>query len=80
MYGSQRSPFLTALMNPINLAMLALIAAAGLCAAWWLVPVGIVLWLVMFLVIFRDPAMTLNNTVEAREGLGQRFQARFDRI
>jgi chromosome segregation ATPase len=80
MYGSQRSAFLTALLNPLNLAMLALIAAAGLCAAWWLAPVGLVLWLVMFIIIYRDPAMTLNNIVEARDGLSQRFQPRFDRI
>ena len=80
MYGSQRSPFLTALLNPGNLAMLALSAAAGLCAAWWLFPLGLLFWLVMFLVIYRDPALTLNNTVESRQTLSQRFQARFERI
>lgn len=80
MYGSQRSPFLTALLNPGNLAMLAISAAAGLCAAWWLFPLGLLCWLVMFLIIYRDPALTLNNIVETRETLSQRFQPRFERI
>jgi len=80
MNGEKRSPFLTAFFNPVNLGMLALIAAAGLCAAWWLVPVGLLLWLVMFAVLFRDPALRLNNIVESRVTLPQGLQAPFERV
>jgi len=79
MNGEKRSPFLTALFNPVNLGMLALTAAAGLCAAWWLAPVGLLAWLIMFMVIFRDPALRLNNLVESRATLAQRLQAPFER-
>ena len=45
--AQRRSPWLTALINPLNLAMLALAVAAGLCAAWWLLP-G--LWAVLYMI------------------------------
>jgi hypothetical protein len=75
-----RSPFVTALLNPVNLAMLGLAVAAGLCAAWWLFPVGILLWLIMFAVIFSDPALKMAQTMHNRASLAYRFQQRFDRI
>jgi hypothetical protein len=80
MKRNTRSPFLTAFFNPINLAMLAVVAASSLCAAWWLLPVGLLLWLVMFLVIFTNPALHFRNRIASREPLAQRFQSRFDRI
>jgi hypothetical protein len=80
MNGEKRSPFLTALFNPVNLGMLVMIAAAGLCSAWWLVPVGLLLWLIMFTIIFRDPAQRLNNIVENRATLAQRLQGPFERV
>jgi hypothetical protein len=80
MNGEKRSSFLTALFNPVNLGMLALVAAAGLCAAWWLAPAGLLLWLVMLAVIYRDPALRLNNIVESRVTLAQRLQAPFERV
>ena len=42
-----RSPFLTALLHPLNLAVLVLSVLAGLVAAWWLFPLGLLFWLVM---------------------------------
>ena len=75
-----RSPFLTAIFHPINLAMLALVAAAGLCSAWWLAPVGFVLWLVMVAVIARDPGLKMTFTRQNRQPLAPRYQARFDRL
>ncbi|MGZ9224270.1 MAG: hypothetical protein ACXW4M_01805 [Anaerolineales bacterium] len=77
---NNRPPLLTALLNPLNLAMLALIIAAGLCSAWWLAPVGIVLWLVMVFVIARDPGVQITFTRQSREPLAQRFQNRFDKL
>ena len=75
-----RSPFLTALFHPLNLAMLGLTAAAGLCGAWWLAPVGILFWLIMVIVVARDPGLQITFTRASRQPLAQRFQTRFDRL
>ena len=75
-----RSPWLTALINPLNLAMLALALAAGLCSAWWLLPFGLLLWVVMILAIARNPSLMISSTMDSREPLAARFQAPFDRI
>ena len=77
---NNRPPLLTALLNPVNLAMLALTGAAGLCSAWWLAPIGIVLWLVMVIAIARDPGVQITFTRQSREPLAQRFQNRFDKL
>ena len=76
----QRSPWLTALIHPLNLAMLALAVAAGLCAAWWLLPLGVLLWVVMVLAVARDPSLVISSTMDSRAPLAARFQAPFDRI
>jgi chromosome segregation ATPase len=76
----RRSPWLTALINPVNLAMLALAVAAGLCSAWWLLPIGLVLWAVMILAVARDPSLVISTNMAEREPLAARFQAPFDRI
>jgi hypothetical protein len=60
--------------------MLALTAAAGLCSAWWLAPVGFIFWLVMVFVIARDPGLKMTFTRQNRQPLAQRFQIRFDRL
>ena len=77
---TNRSPFLSALFHPLNLSMLALTAAAGLCSAWWLAPVGFVFWLIMVTIVARDPGLKINFTRQSREPLAQRFQTRFDRL
>lgn len=77
---TQRSPFLVALFSPPSLAMLALSAASGLCAAWWMAPIGFVLWLIIFIAAVRDPSLKMSNTVAGRETLSYRFQAKFDRV
>ena len=75
-----RSPLLTALFHPVNLSMLALTAAAGLCAAWWLAPIGLLFWAIMVFVIARDPGLQMTFTRQSRQPLAQRFQIRFDRL
>ena len=75
-----RSPLLTALFHPLNLAMLGLTAAAGLCGAWWLAPVGILFWLIMVIVVARDPGLKITFMRASRQPLAQRFQTRFDRL
>jgi hypothetical protein len=75
-----QSPILRALINPINLAMLALAVAAGLCSAWWLAPVGILLWVLMVVIFLRDPDVRMMEQIEPREHLAQRFQTYYNRL
>lgn len=75
-----RSPFVTGLLHPINLLMLGACAFAGLVAAWWLFPLGLVLWLIMVLAVARDPSLRISHQMQTREPLAQRFQTYFDRI
>jgi flagellar motility protein MotE (MotC chaperone) len=60
--------------------MLGLTAAAGLCAAWWLAPIGILLWLIMVVVVARDPSLKITFTRASRQPLAPRFQNRFDQL
>jgi chromosome segregation ATPase len=75
-----RSPFLIALLHPLNILMLALSVAAGLIAAWWLFPLGLLFWLVMVIAVARDPSLRISHQLQQREPLAQRFQRYFDRI
>src|SRR5258706_2948422 len=75
-----RSAFLTSLLDPLNLAMLALTVAAGLCSAWWLAPVGFLFWLIMVTIIARDPGLQMTFTRQSRQPLAQRYQNRFDKL
>jgi archaellum component FlaC len=76
----KRTPFLIALSNPINLAMLGLIVAAGLCSAWWLAPIGLALWIVMMLIIAREPTLQFSHVMDKRAPLASRFQSQFTQI
>jgi hypothetical protein len=67
---NNRPPLLTALLNPVNIAMFALTVAAGLCSAWWLAPVGFVLWLVMVVIIARDPGVQITFTRSIARAIG----------
>jgi hypothetical protein len=75
-----RSPVVTALAHPLNLLMLMTSAVAGLISAWWLFPVGLLFWLIMVVMVARDPALKLNVEKGRRTSLAQRFQRYFDRI
>jgi len=75
-----RSPLLTSLLHPLNLAMFALTVAAGLCSAWWLAPVGFLFWLIMVTVIARDPGLQMTFARQSRQPLAQRYQNRFDKL
>ncbi|MBC7876181.1 MAG: hypothetical protein H7Y59_03335 [Anaerolineales bacterium] len=77
---TNRPPLLTSILHPLNLSMLALTVAAGLCSAWWLAPIGFVFWLIMVVVVARDPGLQITFTRQSREPLAQRFQNRFDRL
>jgi hypothetical protein len=71
---------MVALFHPLNLAVLALAAAAGLCAAWWLFPMGMLVWLVLMALVIRQPALQMTQKIENRASLARRFQTRFDQI
>ena len=75
-----RSPLISALFNPLNLATLALAGIFGLCAAWWLFPLGLIVWACMVVLTYRDPALHLNQKLQSRAPLAQRFQKPFNRI
>jgi hypothetical protein len=75
-----RSIYLTALTHPLNTTTLALAVAAGLCAAWWLFPVGIVLWLIMVINIVRDPSVKTRQEMDSRAPLASNLQPLFDRV
>ena len=70
-----RSPLTTALLNPFNLVMPVLAVLAGLLVAWWLFPLGLLLWVIMVATIANDKALRINYNMEARLGtLPSRFQ------
>ena len=72
--------FKSALLNPINLVMLLLAIFAGLLSAWWLFPVGLFLWLVMVIIVARDPGTKIREGFHARPAVAQRFKKTTDRI
>jgi len=70
-----RSPLTTALLNPLNIITLVFSGLAGLIAAWWLFPLGLVVWGIMVATIANDKAIRINYNMEARMGtLSPRFQ------
>lgn len=70
-----RSPLTTALFNPLNIVALLFSGLAGLLAAWWLLPIGLIIWGVMVATIANDKAIRINYNMEARLGtLSTRFQ------
>jgi len=76
-----RSPWTTAIFQPINLSMLGLSILAGLIAAWWLFPLGLVFWLVMMARIANDRTIRLDYDMQARsETLSTRFQALYNQV
>lgn len=75
-----RSPFVIGLLQPLNMTMLVLAVLAGLLAAWWLFPIGLLLWIVMVTAVSRDPSLRFSHTMHSRKPLAQRFQRYFNRI
>jgi hypothetical protein len=76
-----RSPLAIALFHPLNLVGLAWSVAAGLIAAWWLFPLGLLLWLIMVIIIANDRSLRYNYDMQARTGtLSARFQKLYDQV
>ena len=51
-----RSPWMSALIDRMNLATLGIAIAAGLLAAWWLLPVGLIVWAIMVIITAKTTA------------------------
>ncbi|MBN1438104.1 MAG: hypothetical protein JW929_01735 [Anaerolineales bacterium] len=76
-----RSPWMTALFHSLNPAMLGLAVLAGLTAAWWLFPVGLILWLVMVARVATDRRIRMDYDMRARSGtLSARFQEQYSKV
>ena len=73
-------PLLTALIHPLNLAMLVLTLFATLFSAWWLLPVGLLFWGLMVFNVARDRSLRLSHRMDRRAPLTQRFEAYYNRI
>jgi hypothetical protein len=76
-----RSPLVTALFHSLNPAMLMMAILAGLVAAWWLFPIGLILWIVMVARIASDRTIRLDYDMQARSGtLSTRFQDQYSKV
>jgi hypothetical protein len=53
---------------------------AGLVSAWWLFPIGLLLWAVMVLSVARMPVVRMSRKLQNRAPVAQRFQRYFDRV
>ena len=76
-----RSPLVTALFHSLNPAMLGMAVLAGLIAAWWLFPLGLILWIIMVARIASDRSIRLDYDMQARSGtLSTRFQELYSKV
>ena len=76
-----RSPLVTALFHGLNPTMFAAAILAGLLAAWWLFPIGLILWIIMVSRIASDRSIRLDYDMNARSGtLSTRFQEQYSKV
>lgn len=75
-----RSRWLIAVLHPLNIGMVVGAIMAGLISAWWLFPLGMLLWFIMVMNVANDPAVKLNVVRGQRSSLSQRFQPLFERV
>lgn len=75
-----QSPWMSSLLKPLHIAMFGVAILAGLISAWWLMPIGVVLWVVMVANLATSPAMRLNQEMAGRKAVSNRFQRQFDQI
>jgi hypothetical protein len=57
--GAVKSPIVKAVRQPLNLAVLLPAFVFGGCAAWWLLLVGLGLWLLMVIISAGDPELRM---------------------
>jgi chromosome segregation ATPase len=74
------SAYRDAIRQPLNMAMLILSIIAGLVSAWWLLPIGLLLWFIMVRGVATHPVTQVQSTQSARPEVTARFQAAVERI
>jgi predicted nucleic acid-binding Zn-ribbon protein len=74
----KNTPWFDALIDPAGLILLASSIISGLLAAWWMFFVGVFFWLLIVINILRDPSLRLNQSIQNRSELSQRFQKPFN--
>jgi hypothetical protein len=75
-----RTTFMNALIHPIHILTFAAAVLSGLLSAWWLFPVGVLIWGVMVVGYVNDPSQRLNQKMEDRQPLATRFDGPFKQI
>lgn len=74
------SAYRDAIRQPLNMAMLILSIIAGLVSAWWLLPVGLLLWFIMVRGVATHPVTQVQSTQPARPEVIARFQSAVERL
>ncbi len=69
-----------ALRQPLNIAMLVAALLAGLIAAWWMFPIGLMVWGFMVWGVAAHPVTQLESAQPERPVAVPRFQPNLDRI
>lgn len=68
-----------AIRDPLHITLLVLAVLAGLISAWWLFPVGLILWLGLVLIQANDPLIRSALVSESRAAsLTPRYRALFE--
>ena len=75
-----QSSWQTALRNPINILTIIISITAGLISAWWLFPLGILFWFIMVLSMVNDPAFQIQQVIDRRSRLPNRFEGSYGQI
>jgi len=76
-----RSPLAVALSNSTSLAILGLSILAGLMAAWWLMPLGLIFWGISLAAIAGNKALRINYNMQAgTQTLSARFQTPYANV
>lgn len=75
-----RAPLTAGLLHPLNLIMLGTSVLAGLVAAWWLFPLGLLLWGFMVFNIVQSPKLQFEHEERSRDPLAARYRQLFGRF
>lgn len=77
--NNEQAPLVAGLTHPLNIVMLAMSVLAGLISAWWMFPLGLILWAFMVYNITRSPRLQFEHEERSREPLAARYRPLFGR-
>ncbi len=75
-----RTTVMNALIHPIHILTLLIAVVSGLIAAWWLFPLGLLVWFGMVLRYVYDPVEQFRQKMDDRQPLASRFEVPFRQI